>query len=116
MIAGYQPLRDYSRMYEKQMSNKRKSLQNLIWSAVGQIVTIAFGLLLPRLFIVGYGSEVNGLLSSLRQFLVCLNLFEAGVGNASRQALYGPIARKDWHAVSGVIAATDRYYRRTGRW
>ena len=98
------------------MSNKQKSLQNLIWSAVGQIVTIAFGLLLPRLFIVGYGSEVNGLLTSLRQFLVCLNLFEAGVGNASRQSLYGPIARNDWHAVSGIISATDRYYRRTGRW
>lgn len=98
------------------MSSRQKSIWNFLSSAFGLIITIIFGLLLPRLFIVSYGSEVNGLLSSLNQLLVYLGLFEAGVGAATIQALYKPVAEDDWHGISRVLAATDRYYRRTGRW
>lgn len=98
------------------MSNRRKSIKNLLYSILGQVVTIAFGLVLPRLFVVSYGSEVNGLLNSLNQLLICLNLFEAGVGAATMQALYKPVAQSDWSAINGVLSATNRYYRKTGRW
>lgn len=98
------------------MNSRQKGIWNLFSSAASQVIVIAFGLVLPRLFIVSYGSEVNGLLSSLNQLLVYLNLFEAGVGTATLQALYRPVAEGDWDATSRVLAATDRYYRRTGRW
>lgn len=98
------------------MSNRSKSYKNLLYSILSQVLTIALGLLLPRLFVISYGSEVNGLLTSLNQLLVYLALFEAGVGAATMQALYGPVARSDWDSINGVLAATNRYYRRTGRW
>ena len=98
------------------MSNSTKSVKNLIFSLFGQIITIALGLILPRLWIVSYGSEVNGLLSSLSQFLVYLGLFEAGIGTATLQALFKPISQKNWDEVSGVLSATHKYYKRTGRW
>lgn len=98
------------------MNNKQKSIINLACSALSQLVSIAFGLLLPRLFVVSYGSEVNGLLTSLSNFLICLNLFEAGVGAASLQALYGPVGRGQWDDINGILAATNEYYRKTGRW
>ena len=79
--------------------NKKRSVYNLLFSAFGQIVTIAFGVILPKLFIVSFGSEVNGLLSSVTQAFVYVNLLEAGVGTATLQALYGPIARKDQHGI-----------------
>lgn len=82
---------------------------------VSQAVTIVFGLILPRLFLVNYGSEVNGLLDSLRQLLVYLGLFEAGVGASTLQALYKPVAEDDWAHINGVMSAANRYYRRTGR-
>lgn len=97
------------------MNNRKKSLKNLFYKALGQAVTIAFGLLLPRLFVVSYGSEVNGLLTSLSQLLIYLNLFEAGIGTATLQALYKPLAMDDWDGVNGVMAASDRYYKRAGR-
>lgn len=96
------------------MDNREKSLKNLFYNALGQAVTITFGLVLPRLYIVSYGSEVNGLLSSLNQVLAYLSLFEAGIGEAALQALYKPVAEDDWDGINGVMAAADRFYRRTG--
>ena len=98
------------------MNNKQKSIRNLIYAALSQIISIAFGLILPRMFVVSYGSEVNGLLNSLSNFLICLNLFEAGMGAASLQALYGPVGRDSWDDINGVLSATNEYYRKTGRW
>lgn len=96
--------------------NKKRSVYNLLFSAFGQIVTIAFGVILPKLFIVSFGSEVNGLLSSVTQAFVYVNLLEAGVGTATLQALYGPIARKEQQNVNQILAATHRYYKKAGTW
>ena len=96
------------------MNNRTKSLKNLAYSALGEGVAVACGLLLPRLWAVSYGSEVNGLLSSLTQFLVYLYLFEAGVGAATMQALYKPVALQDWNQINRVLSATNIYYRKTG--
>lgn len=97
------------------MNQKQKSLKNLFYSILGQVVTIGFGLLLPRLFIVGYGSEVNGLLNSLNQLIIYLELLEAGISGATLQALYRPVALKDWDSINGVLSATNYYFHRVGR-
>lgn len=98
------------------MSNRTKSVKNLVTSILGHLITIGLGLVLPRLWIVSYGSEVNGLLSSLNQFLVYLGLFEAGVGAATMQALYKPVAQEDWDGINGVLSATNGYYKKTAYW
>lgn len=94
--------------------NQARSRKNFISAALGQMITIAIGLILPRLYITGYGSDINGLLSSVGQFLVYLSLFEAGVGAAALQALYRPVAVGDTGAICGIVAATERHYRKTG--
>ena len=96
------------------MNSKKKAFLNLIYSAIGQILTIAIGLVIPRLFIVGFGSAINGLINSVNQFLVYLSLFEAGVGAATLQALYKPVALDDKEDINSILAATDRYYKKTG--
>ena len=96
------------------MSNQRNSIRNLWWGIIGNIITSLVAILIPRLFIVNYGSEVNGLLSSIRQIYVYLALLEAGVGDASVIALYGPISRKDHQATNEILAATHYYYRKIG--
>lgn len=96
------------------MSNQRNSIRNLWWGIIGNIITSLVAIIIPRLFIVNYGSEVNGLLSSIRQIYVYLALLEAGVGDASVIALYGPIGRKDHQAANEILAATHYYYRKIG--
>lgn len=98
------------------MNNRSRSHKNFWYSALGEAITIALGLLLPRLYMVNYGSEVNGLLNSLNQFLVYLGLFEAGIGATTLQALYRPVAERNWDGINGVLTATDFYYKRAAKW
>lgn len=85
-----------------------------VYGVISQVVTLLLGIIIPKLMIVSYGSEVNGLLSSVRQVFVYVALLEAGIGTASLQALYAPVASDDRNKISEIMAATDRYYKRTG--
>lgn len=93
---------------------KKKGMKNVFFGLLNQGITIVFGLILPRMFIMSYGSEVNGLISSVNQIYVYVALLEAGIGTASLQALYKTIAENDRDATNGVMSATNKFYRRTG--
>ncbi|MEQ2455813.1 lipopolysaccharide biosynthesis protein [Flavonifractor hominis] len=96
------------------MTRQRSSINNLIWGIVGNVATSVIAIMIPRLFIVSYGSEVNGLLSSVRQIYFYLALLEVGIGDAAVVALYGPIAKQDHSSVNAIMAATNYYYKRIG--
>lgn len=96
------------------MNNKRKSLKIFIFGILSQVVTLLLGIIIPRLVIVSYGSEVNGLLTSIKQIFVYIALLEAGIGTAALQAMYAPIAQDNKERASQIMAATDRYFKRTG--
>ena len=96
------------------MRAAKKSFLNILTGVLGQCITIAIGLLLPRLFITSYGSETNGFLSSINNLIYYLTLLEAGIGGATIQALYGPIAKGDRGKINGILAATNLFYKRTG--
>ena len=91
-----------------------KSMKNIFWGVFGQAVAMVIGLILPRLRIVSFGSEVNGLLSSVQQVYVYFALLEAGVGATSMQALFGPVAKDDKNAINSILSATHSYYKKTG--
>lgn len=95
-------------------SNAKKSIYNVLASVIGQAITIAMGIVIPRLVLVNLGSENNGLLSSITQALGYASLLEAGVGLASLQALYKPVAEKDNASINAILSATNLYYKRTG--
>lgn len=95
------------------MNNTRKSILNITTGVFGQVITIGIGIFLPRLFIGSYGSETNGFLSSINNMIVYLSLLEAGIGGATVQALYGPIGRADRNKINGILAATNKFYKKT---
>ncbi len=96
------------------MQAAQKGAKNVFYGLLGQIITICLGIVIPRLVLVSYGSEVNGLLNSTTQIFVYFSLFEAGVGIASLQALYAPVAKEDRKAIQAILSATHRFYRKTG--
>ena len=95
--------------------NKGKRIIKIFgYGVISQVVTLLLGIIIPKLMIVSYGSEVNGLLSSIRQVFVYVALLEAGIGTASLQALYAPVALGDNKRICEIMAATSAYYKRTG--
>ena len=90
-------------------------IKNAGFGILAQFLTIGIGIIIPRLVLVNLGSESNGLLSSVGNILTYMSLLEAGVGTATLQALYKPCATHDHDSANSIMAATDYFYRRTGR-
>ncbi len=85
---------------------------NLFFGIFNQLIIFALGILVPRLILVSYGSEANGLLSAVVQIFTYVGLLEAGIGNASINALYKPITEQNRFEISDVFSATQKYYRK----
>lgn len=89
----------------------KKALKNIITSLLQQIVTIICGLIVPRAIIGSFGSNVNGLVSSITQFLSYITLLEAGIGPVIKAALYKPIANKDKLQIEKILKASQKFFR-----
>lgn len=90
------------------------TLKNMIMSLTYEVMLILFGLIVPRLIIETYGSEVNGLTSTINHIFSILNLLQAGAVGASIFQMFKPVAEKDYYQVSMVLEASRRYFRKIG--
>lgn len=88
--------------------NKKK---NLITALFLQMVTMISGLVLPRLIISTFGSEVNGLVSSITQFLSFISLLEGGLGAVVLAELYKPIEDKDDRRINSILTSCQNFFR-----
>lgn len=88
----------------------KKAIKNIISSLLQQIITIICGLILPRAIIGTYGSNVNGLISSITQFLAYITLLEAGIGPVIKSVLYKPIANKDKNQIEKILKAAQKFF------
>ena len=95
-------------------SRTKNAMLNTVFSLILQLAVSVKGLVLLRLIIPAYGSDVNGLIASLAQFLAFISLLDAGAGAVFRGALYEPLSRGDMAGVSGMLSAQKRFYRRIG--
>ena len=96
------------------MSRSSSFASNTFWSLVLQAVTLIVGFLVPRSIIAFYGSEVNGLVTSLTQFVQYISLVEAGISAAAVYALYEPLAANDQDKIDVVVSAAKKFYYKSG--
>ena len=94
------------------MDNKKSISLNMVSSLLLQFVEIISTLIIPRLIISTFGSEVNGLVSSLNQFLNYVSLLEGGVASVMMANLYRPLLEKDDAKLSSIYAAMQRFFKR----
>ena len=95
-------------------SNAKKIGKNIFFGIGSQLILAVIGFFIPKLFVMNFGSETNGFLSSLNQIFTYIVLLEAGVGTATLQALYKPVATDDKDKINGILSATAKFYNRTG--
>ncbi|WP_106460392.1 lipopolysaccharide biosynthesis protein [Anaerococcus sp. Marseille-P3915] len=93
--------------------NRRKLLAfNTSSSLVFQITTIICGFVVPKLILQTYGSEVNGLINSITQFLAIIAFLELGVGAVIQSSLYRPLASKDDNEISKIVVSGQKFFTR----
>lgn len=90
----------------------KKAIKNIIISILLQLVTVICGFITPRLIIQSFGSSVNGLISSIIQFLGYITLLESGIGPVIKAALYKPIANQDDKQIANILKASEKFFKR----
>lgn len=90
----------------------QKAKLNMFFSLIQQGITLICGLILPRLMISAFGSDANGAVGSIANFLSYITLLEGGIGAVTRSALYKAFAGKSDEQISAVITETKRLYRK----
>lgn len=90
-------------------------VKNTAASLVFQVTTILCGFILPRLILNQYGSEVNGLVSSITQFLGIIGFLELGVGSVIQSTLYKPLADRDNEKISEIIVSGQSFFSKLAR-
>lgn len=96
------------------MSRTKKFFLNSTTTAIFQIVLFIAGLITPRIMLKYYGSDVNGLVSSITQFINYFRLVEAGLSGAAIYSLYKPLANKNYDGVNSIVSATRKFYMQSG--
>ncbi|MBQ3415914.1 MAG: polysaccharide biosynthesis C-terminal domain-containing protein [Clostridia bacterium] len=91
---------------------KKKAIINVIAAVVLQIITIICGFIVPKLIITNFGSNVNGLLNSIVQFLAYITLLESGFGPVVKSILYKPIANKNKDEIQRILKTTEKFFKK----
>lgn len=96
------------------MGRTQRFFYSTISTAFYQVIVMIAGFITPRIMLKYYGSEINGLVSSINQFIVYFNLVEAGLSGAAIYALYKPLADRDHKAINEIVSAAKRFYTQSG--
>lgn len=88
------------------MNNRKNAVSALML----QLATMAQGLILPKLILTYFGSEVNGLISSVTQFLGFISLLEGGLGAVVLAELYRPIEEQDDKKIGCILEACQAFF------
>lgn len=96
------------------MTRDKKILNNILTTLRTYLLTILSGFIVPKIMMVYYGSEINGLVSSLTQFISYFSLVEMGLSGAAIYSLYKPLADKKWEEVSAVVITARNFFFKAG--
>ena len=62
------------------MGRTKSFINNFVTAALLQLFTVAAGFIVPRIMLVKYGSELNGLVTSITQFISIFQSHRSRVG------------------------------------
>lgn len=89
----------------------KKAVYNVGTNLLLQIIIVLYGFIVPKIIINSFGSNVNGLISSITQFLAYIALLESGFGPVVKSALYKPIANNDNKTIANILKTTEKFFR-----
>ena len=90
---------------------KRNIFLSAVMGLTEEFVAIISGFILPRMILSYFGSDYNGIISSVTQFIGCISLLKSGIGMATKAALYKPLYEKNQEKLNGIMSATMKFLR-----
>ena len=90
----------------------KKIILNLGVSIFSQCIILILGFVIPRIIMVSYGSDTNGLTSTITQVFTYMSLLEAGISQATRNKLFKPIKEENREEVSYWMSVSRHYFRK----
>ncbi len=97
------------------MINKTKaSIYTMGISLLNSVLAVCFSLVYNKYIIKVYGSEMNGLISTLTQFVSLFAIIEGGFTTAAVVATYKPIVNKDYDKLNNILYTTKITYLKIG--
>ncbi|MFG6394296.1 MAG: oligosaccharide flippase family protein [Lachnospiraceae bacterium] len=94
---------------------KNEISRNILASLLLQFITIISGLVIPKIILVNFGSNINGMVSSLNQFLNYISLLEGGLSGVVMASLYKPLVNKDEKKISAIIKVTSQFLKKIAK-
>lgn len=95
-------------------SRTEKVIKNVFFNITMEVVKLVCGLILPKLILSNYGSDYNGIVQSVSQFIMCIALMKMGIGGVTVAALFKPLMNKDDDELNRVLASTEHFMRKVG--
>ena len=93
---------------------KKVIMRNIACSLLLQIVTTISGLIVPKIILSEFGSNTNGLINSVTQFLNYIELLEGGLSSVIMASLYKPLHENNALQISSTIRTASNFFRRIG--
>ena len=93
---------------------KKKFFLNTLAAIFNQIIVIVCGFILPRQILLYYGSDVNGIISSITNFLGFIALLDFGVGSVVQAALYKPLSQKKDVEIGNILYESKKFFNKIG--
>ena len=96
------------------INRKQITLLNTISTVFVHFVVLLNGFIIPKLILDAFGSNVNGLVSSLTQFLNYIALAEGGITGVIIATLYKPLTTNDNDKMNSILVAARKFYKKIG--
>ena len=96
------------------MNRKKLFIINVVFSLLLQLITLISGFILPKIMLSFYGSEINGLVTSINQFINYCSLIEMGLTGSAVAVLYKPLAEDNFDEVNKIVSTSKVYYIKVG--
>lgn len=91
---------------------KNKIFLNSVTSVCSQIMLMVIAIIVPRIMIKGYGSDVYGFFGTVVQIFSYIALLESGITAVTQINLYKPIVQNDRKEISYILSLSNSYYHR----
>lgn len=92
--------------------DSRNVVLNIVSSFIVQMAIIIRGIIMPRLILQYFGSEINGLIASITQFLSFFAVMEGGVSSVILASLYKPIVENDYENISKIVRSAKDFLQK----